>query len=150
MQVDYVGEKTAFILENSAENMEKTVLDMIHAEPEYNPGKVMVFSRFMMRRIPKNHVLLLRYDAEEKFRNYTILPVPEENWSDWILQCLAVTKMGESLHIRIPENTQWQPDKCLNLGLELCKHTRKLRSIQKIKLSGETISLYEEPNKQTG
>lgn len=141
-EVDLVGDKTAFIMGSSAENMERTMLGLMQDKPAYSVGKAMVFSRFMLRRIPEDHVLILRYDGVANFRDYTVLPDADDG-TDWILQCLAQTKAGEEIHIRLPGNCLWTSDRCLKLGLELRRHARKLRSVHRISHSGETEVIYE-------
>ena len=142
-EVAFVGEKIAFTLRESAETMENMVVTMLRDRRSYDPGSAMVFARYMLKRLPGDSVLVLRYAPDGAFLDYAVFPFPDNRWEDGILNCLSASKPGEELHIRFCKDIPCTVESCLQLSMELCVHARKLRSVHRIHCDGEVEVLYE-------
>ncbi len=138
-----VGEKTALALTECGENMNRSVLSVLQNPPGYNENKTMVFARYMLRRIPEEDVLILRYNEEGQFRACTVIPGPEADTAEWSLKCLAATKTGEELHFRIRDDANLPAEAILRLSTEMYRYGRRVKSIMKITDAGETQILYK-------
>jgi len=137
-----IGEKTALIMQDTAETMENTVVGMMRAAPVYDENRAMIFARYMLRRIPEKDILVLLYDSSEQFRHYTAIHVPESLTDNWAYDLLAFTKLGDCVCLWVRDESIFDAEYILNLAFCLKQHTRKLKSVRKLNTAGAVKALF--------